>query len=309
VRKKIADSQKKAAVETTKKETKKKKPPPKPDNKARAREEKKELKELEKRRKKRTRDREKIIRDDKKKQKRKRMSTGVEEDERGLVRNKRQRASAIVKAYLNRMASSDDYKSLALGGVMSMPGSAVDPTGLLATALAFRAAAGEFTMPDETEESDTAKFKPWTQIDADSPLTHQERADRLKEKVDLLEKEIERIRANAKKRREMTADALEEKLAREAQIFADDRRARINPYKKKKKTVDTRVDDKNEKPETPAGKSKSSESAAADVGEEDDDNTEAEPAEVLSDDGDAMESPSSAIPTVLHASFAGSDEE
>jgi hypothetical protein len=310
VRKKIADSQKKkASVETAKKETKKKKPPPKPDNKAKSREEKKERKELEKRRKKRSRDREKIIREDKKKLKRKRMSIGVEEDERGLVLNKRQRASAIVKAYLNRMASADDYKSLALGGVMSLPGSAVDPTGLLATALAFRAAAGQFTMPDETEESDAAKFKPWTKIDADSPLTHQERADKLKQKVDLLEKEIERVKANAKKRREMTADALEDKLARESQIFADDSQARINPYKKKKKTLDAKVDDKNEKLETPAGKSKSSESVAADVGEEDDDNTEAEPAEVMSDEGDAVESPSLAIPTVLQAAFGDSDEE
>ena len=200
------------------------------DPKAKEREEKREQKEVEKRRKKRTREHEKVIRDAKK-QKKKR----PEEDPNGLLFDKRLRATAIVKAYMNRIEATDEYKSLALNGVMNVPASIVDSTGLLGMALAFRAASGELSMPDDSEEADAAKFKPWTKIDCDKPLSHQERSERLDQKMKLLEKEIERVRTNAQKRKELAAEALKEKEARDAHIQEDDKMARINPFKKKAK--------------------------------------------------------------------------
>eukprot|EP00977_Amphora_coffeiformis_P019531 scaffold7349_cov173-Amphora_coffeaeformis.AAC.12 len=200
------------------------------DVRAKEREEKREQKEVEKRRKKRTREREKVLRDAKK-QKKKR----TEEDPKGLLFDKRLRATAIVRAYMNRIESTDEYKSLALNGVMNVPAAIVDSTGLLGMALAFRAASGELSMPDDSEEADAAKFKPWTKIECDKPVTHQERSERLDQKMKLLEKEIERVRANTKRRRELAAEALKEKEARDARIQEDDKMARINPFKKKTK--------------------------------------------------------------------------
>ena len=137
------------------------------------------------------------------------------------------------------MASNDEYKNLALNGINNIPTASVDSTGLLGMALAFRAASGELTMPDDTEEADAAKFKPWTKIDCDKPLTHQERSEKLEQKVKLLEQEIERIKGNANKRRELTAEALKQKEARETRILEDDQLARVNPFKKKTKPKPT----------------------------------------------------------------------
>ena len=245
---------KRESIEAAKKEkpTKEIKGKEKPANRKRIpvktseKEEKRERREVERRRKKRTREREKVLRDAKK-QKKKR--TPAEDDPKGLLFDKRLRATAIVKAYINRIESTDEYKSLALNGVMNVPASIVDSTGLLGMALAFRAASGELSMPDDNEETDAAKFKPWTKIDCDKPLTHQERSERLDEKIRLLEKEIERVRENAKRRKELTAEALKEKEARDARIQEEDRMARINPFKKRTKKVQPEPDKQGGRPQ------------------------------------------------------------
>lgn len=250
---------KKESTESKKDKSGKDKSKKKGDSKPLA--DKKEQRELEKRRKKRTRDREKNLRDAKKSKKKR---PNAEEDPRGLLFDKRRRASAIVKAYVERMASSEEYRNLALSGITNMPTSVIDSTGLLGMALAFRAASGELSMPDDSEEVDAAKFKPWTKIDCTTPLRRQERIDLLEKKVKLLENEIERIKFNTQRRRELTGRALLEKERREELILEEDKEARSNPYKKKTK------------PKTPAGTTSASQKKTnesptqASVAEEDD---------------------------------------
>lgn len=198
-------------------------------------EDKKEQRELDRRRKKRTREREKALREEARKQKRRRMSYESDEGEPGLAWDKRARATAIAKAYVVRTAKvNEDYKSLALNGVMTMPSAMVDPTGLLGMALAFRAAAGVLTMPDDSEEQITKSTKPWAAIDTTSAKTSAERTDRLEQKIKMLEREIKRVKGNTAKRRELTDVALSHRFALDQRIEADDAAARCNPFKKKK---------------------------------------------------------------------------
>jgi hypothetical protein len=211
--------------------------------------EKKELRELEKRRKKRMREREKALRSEARKHKRRRPAAhDSDDDERGLSHDKRARATAIVNAYMSRMAKDDEYKSLALGGVMTIPAAMVDSTGLLGMALAFRAAAGELSMPDDTHEQ-IAKTKPWTAVDTETPRTSAERVENLEKQVSLLEKEIQCVRNNTQRRRMLAAEYVNNR--RQIEYEADELAARQNPWKKKKKVPVSKgsqtVDDSPEK--------------------------------------------------------------
>lgn len=268
--KKRPPSAKKEATPTPKKS---KSPAPKSDH----REVKKDSREVERRRKRRTRELEKALKDEVRKKKGRRgPSIDSEDDDRGLARDKRARATAIVKAYLTRTENKvDDYKSLALNGVMTIPSAMVDPTGLLGMALAFRAAAGELNMPDDSEEQITKATKPWAAIDTTGPKTSAERCLNLEKQIELLEQEIERVRSNTLKRKALTEEAIAQRQARDLEIAADDVAARTNYFKKKKKM--------SPKPKEP-GK------AETDKGENggaapDDDAPVARPAE-LADDGE-----------------------
>jgi Bromodomain len=201
-------------------------------------EDKKELRELERRRKKRSREREKALRDEERKQKRRRASQDSEDGaDHDLAWDKRARASAIAKAYLHRTTKqNEEYKSLALNGVLQMPSAMIDPAGLLGMALAFRAAAGVLTMPDDSEEQITKSTKPWAAIDSTSAATSAERTAQLEIKMKMLEKEIQRVRANTNRRRELAEDAVAQRLALDHQIEMDDVAARCNHFKRKKKT-------------------------------------------------------------------------
>lgn len=267
------------------------------DAKAREREEKKEQKEVEKRRKKRTREREKVLREAKKLNKKR---PAHEEDPRGLMFNKRLRATAIVAAYMNNITSNDEYKSLALNGVVNVPAAIVDSTGLLGMALGFRAASGELSMPDDSEEKDAAKFKPWTKIDCDKPLTHQERTERLEQKVKLLEKEIERIKENTKRRKALTAEALKQKEDCERRIHDDNELARVNPFKKKTKPKAAATT-------PPASQKKETDSPAVASGPDDDEQTEADRSDAMSEDGENAEGPNQVMQQI--AAAADSDME
>merc|ERR1712070_722047 len=115
-----------------------------------------------------------------------------------------------------------------------MPAAMVDSTGLLGMALAFRAAAGELSMPDDAEQK-SVKTKPWTLIDTEKPKTCAERVVNLEKKIALLEKELTRVRINTKRRKELTEEALKAKRVVDDGIEADDLLARMNHFKKKKK--------------------------------------------------------------------------
>jgi ferric iron reductase protein FhuF len=246
LKKKTAVKEKKVQVETAKKakvspakkktKTKVKAKVTKKDSRSKDREEKRELRDLEKRRRKRQREREKVLRVEARKQKRRRTPTYDSDDnDRGLNRDKRARATAIVKGYLTRAVNKDEYKSLGLAGVMTIPAAMVDSTGLLGMALAFRAAAGELNMPDENP--DDAKTKPWKAIDSESPKASSERAENLTKQIKLLEAEMERAENDAQKRKELAEEAVARRLSTDVEITADDVAARQNHFKKKKKVL------------------------------------------------------------------------
>jgi len=240
--KKSATSQKKSSDKKTDKKADKKESK-KVVKKVVKKENKKEQKDLEKRRKKRTRELEKFLKiEAKKKGKRKRSSVDEEGDERGLVRNKRARATAVVNAYLLRWAKDDDSsKSLALNGVMSLPAAMVDSTGLLGMALAFRAASGELAMPDEGEKK-IAKTKPWAAIDSEKPKKSSERTTILEKQIELIEKEIGRVRKDTEKRNLLALEYAPKRRAAEQRIEEDNALVRGNPLWKKKKSMSAKAD-------------------------------------------------------------------
>lgn len=191
-----------------------------------------ERRELAKRRKKRTRERERVLKEGSR-TKKQRISGGAEKT--SGIADKTGRASVIVKSYLIKMAKTDDLKSLGLAGVMTMPASHLDSTGLLGMALAFRAAAGELNMPESSDQ--TSKLKPWEAVDVSTPITAKEREQNLLKRKALLETEIKRIKAATQQRKELTAAAIQERQRIEEEIMAHDKAARANHIKKKKKTV------------------------------------------------------------------------
>lgn len=187
--------------------------------------------------------------------KRRRVSTD-EEDQRtsisgeNLVLDKRARATAIVNGYLTRMAKDDEYKSLGLAGIMSIPAAMVDCSGLLGMSLAFRAAAGELSMPEESGEQE--QKKPWDAIDVDSPKTSKERTQRLRKQVELLEAEIKRVKSATEMRLRLAEEAEKARQQLDKDITKDELAARVNPFKKKKKVPDSTTKSTEN---SPAGKS------------------------------------------------------
>jgi hypothetical protein len=228
-KKQKADKLKKVKADSTKK---------KKEVKSKDLDVKKETRDLEKRRKKRGRDREKALKGSAQKTKKRKTSTEelkkAPSGRRNVIAGKRERATAIVEGYLSRVARQQDYKSLGLGGVMTIPASMVDSSGLLGMALAFRAAAGEITMPDDNGAQD-ARLKPWEGIDVDGKTTADERNESLQQQIALLEKEVERVRSSTKRRRELCEEAKRSIDEIEANVAEEDQIARQNPFKKNKK--------------------------------------------------------------------------
>ena len=228
-KKQKADKLKKAKAEQDKK---------KKDVKHQERESKKEQKELDRKRKKRVREREKALKsiDPNKKRKLepedlKKIASG----RRSLIASKRERATAIVEGYINRALKRNDYASLCLGGVMNIPAAVIDSTGLLGMAMAFRAAAGELPMPEESGVQ-SYNTKPWDAIKIENKKTSQERIELLKKQATLLQKEIARLKAATATRKELTEQARQEFVELEEKIVAGDHAARDNPLKKKMAT-------------------------------------------------------------------------
>lgn len=230
----------------------------------RQREEKKALRDLEKRRKKRIREREKVSRMEERKAKRRRsgMNYDSDEDERGLNRDKRARAAAIVKGYCSRLANEDDFRSLALSGVMTMPAAMVDSVGLLGMALAFRAAAGEIPMPDDGDDH-VAKSQPWLALTTSAEMTPDERIAIYSKQAELLEKEIHHVRADTQFRTELAEQHISKHLTEVKDVEADDVAARENHYKMRKKPTPRSSNGNDDSVDRKSNRSKTSEKKKA----------------------------------------------
>jgi len=195
---------------------------------------KKEQKELEKRRRKRERERERMIKEEERKSKKiKTEGNSVIRRGRKLgIVDKRGRAAAIVRGYLNRMAATADLKGLGLSGVLTIPAASVEGTGLLGMALAFRAAAGELEMPNTNDNPPS--FKPWENIDADAPLKSEDRCSKLEKQIELIKNELEKLEKNDIRRRELISDAKKEKEEKDAAMKQSEKEARQNDMPKRK---------------------------------------------------------------------------
>lgn len=151
-----------------------------------------------------------------KSKKKRRIDTRI--DPRGKLTDKRGRATAIVNGYLTRTLKKEEMKNLCLAGVLNIPASVVDSSGLLGMALAFRAAAGEIPMPDDAD----TRFKPWQHIDVEGPKTSAERTKNLEMQLDIILKKVEEVKEFAARRREMTQLAIEQRHRIEEEILAQE---------------------------------------------------------------------------------------
>jgi hypothetical protein len=201
-----------------------------------SREDKLELRELERLRKKRTRERDKFIKEELRKAKRRRSGTGdmdVAADHSVVIDTRRGRANAVVRGYLLRLAKSDEAKNLGVGNMMNIPTSALDSSGLLGMALAFRAAAGAIEFQDGSDQP--PKPKPWDAVDVDGPKTSAERVKNLEKQAGLLEEEIRRVKEATAERKRLTAIAVRQQEENEREILSDEAAARQVIHQRSKK--------------------------------------------------------------------------
>ncbi len=189
-------------------------------------------KELIKRRKKRERERA----TKQKEQDKKRLKTDgnslVRRGRKVWIADKRGRASAIVRGYLHKMTAKNEIKGLGLGGVLTIPSAAVESTGLLGMALAFRAAAGELEMPNTSDNSSC--FKPWESIDVDRPQTSAERCANLEKKIKMMQQAIKTLKSNDERRKQLIEAAKKEKEDNFNLIMQAEKDARQNEMPKRK---------------------------------------------------------------------------
>lgn len=243
-KKQKADAEKKEKNEQAKKakiEQSKKKSKAKNESREAKRQEKHKDKddtkerELEKKRKKRARERD---REDSRKKLRRTSTPDLKTLIMASLSEKKGRASAIVKAYITRLLKKEDIKNLCLGGVMNIPASIVDSSGILGMALAFRAAAGEIPMPESAEAY--SKFEPWDEIDTESPTSATERIKGLKAQLGLLEDRMKSVKATTQKRIDLRIEALKKVETAEKDTFELETKARqviMGRASSKKKTA------------------------------------------------------------------------
>jgi len=250
IKKQKQDAEKKQKADKAKKmkaeQNKKKKA-----DKAKEKESKKEQKELDKRRKKRKREREKALKSADPNKKRKLEPEDLKKRESGrrnLIASKRERAIAIVDGYLNRAVEKEDYDPLGLGGPgsLTIPAAMIDSSGLLGMAMAFRAAAGDLPMPEESGNL-SANIKPWDAVNVDKLKKSSERMDALRKQAELMEKEITRLRSATQTRKRLAELERKKFVDIRNKIVAGDNAARINPIEKKK----TPSKSKSKSPKTP----------------------------------------------------------
>ena len=222
-KKKKADAAKKKKAEATK---------GKAENKKIEREMQKQQKELEKRRKKRERDREMM----EKKAKKAKISAleTVKKGGRtpGGIPDKKERATAVVRGYLTRIAKKEDLAGLGFSSAATLPSNAVESTSLLGMALAFRAAAGYAEMPVGKGEEPVKK--PWDKIDTDGPSKSADRCKKLAQQAEMLEQELAKIEMENAQRRVLIAQAHRQREAREKKAIRKEERIKKQSAPKKK---------------------------------------------------------------------------
>ena len=260
-KKQKADAERKLKADKAKKqkaELSKKKKDARAKEREKERESKKEQRDLEKKRKKRARDRDRAIKGSEPKNKKRRVGEldDVKKSASGrrqLIAGKRDRAQAIVEGYLNRAYERGDYKSLCLGGVMTIPAAMINSSGIFGMALAFRAAAGEIPMPEESG-SQSPSVKPWESIKIDEEKESGKRCEMLQEQIALLEKEIKATKQATAIRNEL-AEEVRATCSGDSNVLKEaDEQARLNPLKKKKPAVPSEKKSKKMKASTPEGK-------------------------------------------------------
>lgn len=198
------------------------------DKKARARQESLQRKKAEKQKKDEKREererkkrRNRARKDAEKSRKKRRLNNDDQDDN---LSSKRSRATAIVNGYITRLAKKDGMKNLCLAGVLNIPASVVESSGLLGMALAFRAASGEMPMPENGDGE--SKFKPWEEIDVVGPKTSAERIVNLEKQLDILQKKVDEVKSATAKRNEMTEVAMKRKQEIEKDIIEKEKTAK-----------------------------------------------------------------------------------
>uniref|UniRef100_A0A7S1VTX3 Bromo domain-containing protein n=1 Tax=Grammatophora oceanica TaxID=210454 RepID=A0A7S1VTX3_9STRA len=149
--------------------------------------------------------------------------------------DKRRRAMAISKGFVYRISETEDLKTLGLSGVLNIPASVVDSSGLLGRTLAFLAAAGEVPMPDNGDED--VNVTPWD-IDVDELeqiKSSKEREEKLAEQVKQLKKRIASAKESTKRRRELTKEALERRKGVHKKVYDKEYESKREIMRRKKK--------------------------------------------------------------------------
>jgi TolA-binding protein len=181
-----------------------------------------------------------MMKDDSKTKKRKRIEG--DDDESPFAHDKRARACAIVTGYITRIAKKEDMKTLGLSGVVNIPASIVDSSGLLGMTLAFCAAAGEIPMPENGD--DDSKLRPWDEIDVDGCKTSAERSKNLEKQLDLLQKKIEQVKESTRKRNLLSEETISKREEAEATIFENEKEAKRMIMRNKTKKTPSKPDQK-----------------------------------------------------------------
>ena len=142
---------------------------------------------------------------------------------------KKERAAFKVKEILRRIGRESGFTNVGLftGGVVD--------SGLLAMALAFRSAAGEIPDPSGVIT------KPWEEIKIKGVKSSSERCSLLRKKIEILQNDIERVKAAKDRREQLLAEIDKENITREKKMKSlykqNDSTSRRKQIKKGKKPV------------------------------------------------------------------------
>ena len=183
----------------------------------------------EQRRSKRVRDHEKALKEIERRAKKMKGNDPERKSSANEIPNKRGRAETIAKGFLMRKCMTD----ASFSGVAYQPTSTVEPSGLLGMALAFRAAAGEVQVVDTS--GIPVLTESWEKIDADTPLESDERCKRLREKINLIEREIVRVDATTERRLALAEISEKAREAAQKRVVEAEEQVRAAYAPKKKK--------------------------------------------------------------------------
>jgi hypothetical protein len=212
---------------------------PKEDPKKAEKLELEEKRMLEQRRLKRVRDHEKALKEIERKAKKMRGQDPEKKISPNTILNKRGRAETIAKGFIMRKCMSDE----SFTGVSFQPTATVDPSGLFGMALAFRAAAGEVQVVDTS--GIPVLTESWEKIDADTPLESDERCKRLREKINLIEREIVRVDATTERRLALVEITEKAREAAQKRVVEAEEQVRAAYAPKKKKPAVKKIESVN----------------------------------------------------------------